>query len=174
MKPNCTKLQYNVRVDTEREELLHKTFELSLLAKAAFAVVEIVGGVLVYFVSQQFLYDLAAIVTQSELTEDASDFVANYLLKIASDFSVSTIHFTSFYLASHGIIKLALIIALLKKRMWAYPLAILVFVLFIAYQLFRYMITMSPWLLVISVLDLFVIALTVHEYRTLKKVAPHP
>src|SRR5438105_2425879 len=129
MRSNCSKLRYTISVDTnvipKQEALLHKTFELSLLAKALFAVVEIVGGILVYFVSQQFLYDLAATVTQSELTEDASDFVANYLIQVAQDFSLNTIHFTSFYLVSHGVIKLFLIVALLQKRLWAYPLAVL-------------------------------------------------
>ena len=43
------------------------------------------------------------------------------------------------------------------------------FGLFIAYQLYRYTYTHSIWLLLFSVLDLGVIALTWHEYRYIKQ-----
>ena len=69
---------------------------------------------------------------------------------------------------SHGVIKLWLIIGLLRRKLWYYPLAIAVFGLFIVYQLYRYSFTNSVWLLVLSAVDAAVIALTWHEYRYLR------
>jgi uncharacterized membrane protein len=68
----------------------------------------------------------------------------------------------------HGIVKTYLIVGLLRDRLWYYPGAIIVFILFVAYQVFRFQITHSVWLLAITVLDIVVIGLTWHEYRYLR------
>jgi len=148
------------------------TLYVSLLTKGVFAVLEVFGGVLAYFVSQQFLINLAATVTHGELTEDANDFVANYLLHLAENFSLTAQHFTALYLITHGVVKLFLVVGLIQKRLWAYPAAFIVFTLFICYQLYRYLVTGSSWLIAISILDAFIIALAFSEYRYLKKALP--
>ena len=58
--------------------------------------------------------------------------------------------------------------ALFRKYLWAYPLAIIAFALFLAYQLYRYSHTHSIWLVALSALDLFVIAITWLEYRRVR------
>lgn len=152
-----------------KEKNLHLVFEITLILKGIFALLEIIGGILAYFMTQGFLLRLVVAITQEELTEDPRDFVARYLLQSAQDFSVSSQHFTSLYLLSHGIIKIFLVAGLLRKKFWFYPLAIIVFVFFILYQFFRFSVTHSFWLLVITLLDVIVIWLTWHEYRYLRR-----
>ena len=72
------------------------------------------------------------------------------------------------YLFGHGVIKLWIIIGLLRKKLWYYPVAMIVFGLFIVYQLYRYTFTHSFLLLLITALDFIVIGLTWHEYRHLR------
>lgn len=151
------------------EKNLHLIFEVTLILKGIFALLEILGGILAYFITQEFLLRLVVVITQEELTEDPRDFVARYLIRSAQDFSISSQHFTSLYLLSHGIIKTFLIVGLLRERFWYYPLATIVFVLFILYQVFRFSVTHSLWLLVITLLDIIVIGLTWHEYRYLRR-----
>lgn len=151
------------------EENLHLAFEITLILKGVFALLEIIGGILAYFMTQELLLRLVVAITQEELTQDPRDFVARYLLQSAQDFSVSSQHFTSVYLLSHGIIKIFLVAGLLRKKFWFYPLAIIMFVLFILYQFFRFSVTHSFWLLVITLLDVIVIWLTWHEYRYLRR-----
>lgn len=91
---------------------VHAAFEVSLVLKGAFATVKVIAGMFAYFVAQQFVLDLVKAVTRTELTEDPRDFVANYLLHATQSLSVSSQHFAAFYLLSHGIIKLWLIIGL--------------------------------------------------------------
>ena len=62
-----------------------------------------------------------------------------------------------------------LIAGLLRERVWYFPVAMTVFTSFIAYQLYRYTITHSVWLMLITGLDVVVTALTWHEYRELRK-----
>jgi uncharacterized membrane protein len=149
------------------ETTFRRLFRVSLFLKAAFSLSEIVGGVLAYFISQQYLLHLITTLTQEELTEDPRDFVAHFLLQSAEQMSVSAQHFAAFYLLSHGIIKTFLIVGLLREKLWYYPLSMLVFGVFVAYQLFRFQVTHSLWLMAITILDIVVIAMTWHEYRFL-------
>jgi uncharacterized membrane protein len=149
------------------EKRIHFIFEISLWLKGVFALAEIVAGVAAYFISQPLLFSLVAWVTKEEFAEDPHDLVANFLLHTVQNFSVGTQKFVAFYLLAHGVIKLWLIIGLLRRRLWYYPVAMIVFALFIVYQLYRFTYTHSVWLLLITVLDVIVIALTWHEYRFL-------
>lgn len=151
------------------ENIVHVAFELSLALKGTFALVEIATGIFAYFVTRDFLLDLVQGIVRTELTEDPRDFVANYLIHASQGLSVTTQHFTAFYLFSHGVIKLWLIIGLWRKKPVYYPAAIVVFSLFILYQLYRYSFTHSLSLLLITVLDVFVIGLTWIEYKHLHR-----
>jgi uncharacterized membrane protein len=149
---------------TLSETSIRRFFRISLVFKGAFSVLEFVGGLLAYFISQQFLLNFVTAVTQEELTEDPRDFIAHYLVESAGQLSVSSQHFAALYLISHGIIKSWLIVGLLRNKRWYYPIAIVVFILFVAYQIFRFQITHSIWLLAITAVDAVVIVLTWHEY----------
>jgi uncharacterized membrane protein len=151
------------------EKNIRLAFRVSLFIKGVFALLEIAGGALAYFISQKLLVSFITAITQDELVEDPNDFVANYLLHLAQDFSISTQYFTAFYLLSHGVLKLFLIAGLLRERLWYYPLATIVFALFIVYQLYRFSFTHSVWLLVITILDMLVIWLTWREYKYLRR-----
>ena len=142
---------------------------MSLALKGAFAAAEIAAGLLTYLVTPQFVFDLVWTITRTELTEDPRDFVATHLLHAAQNLSVSSQRFAAFYLLSHGVVKLWLIIGLWRERLAYYPAAIAVFGLFITYQMYRYSFTRSPLLLLITILDGVVIWLTWTEYRHLRR-----
>jgi uncharacterized membrane protein len=148
---------------------IHFAFEISLALKGAFALAEIGAGAFTFFVTGHFLYGLVDAVTRTELSEDPHDFIANYLLQGAQTLSVGSRHFTALYLLSHGVIKLWLIAGLWRKRLGYYPTAIAIFCLFIAYQVYRYRLTHSLLLLLLSALDVAVIVLTWLEYRDLRR-----
>lgn len=161
----CQRTGYPFMRKWFQEQNLHLAFQISLLIKGVFALLEILGGIAAYFVSQQFLLSLILAVTRQELTEDPGDVVVRYLLETAHNFSLSTQYFTAIYLLSHGAIKAVLIVGLLRERLWCYPAAIVVFVSFIVYQSYSFSFTHSISLLLITLLDIVVIWLTWHEYR---------
>ncbi|MEO7939131.1 MAG: DUF2127 domain-containing protein [Burkholderiaceae bacterium] len=152
------------------EKNVHVAFEVSLLFKGAFAVLEIATGIFAYFVTQQFLLDMAHLVTRAELTEDPHDFVANHLLHAAQGLSVSSQQFTAFYLLSHGLIKIWLIAGLWRKKLGYYPATIAIFGALIVYQLYRYSFAPSLSLLLITALDVLVVGLTWFEYQHLRRI----
>ena len=152
----------------------HLIFQLSLLCKGAFAAMEILAGISAYFVTQQFLFELVERLMREQLLEDRRDLIASYLLTSVDHFSLSTRNFTAAYLLSHGIVKLWLIVGLLRGKLWYYPLAIVVFGLFIVYQVYRFTFSHSPWLVLITVVDLIVIGLTWQEYRARHATSTSP
>ena len=144
-------------------------FEVSLFLKGAFALMEMIGGVLAYFVPKQFVLGLVAMLTQRELAEDPHDLIAGYLQHAAQHLSMGAQHFAAIYLLSHGAVKLWLIVGLLRERLWYYPTALIVFGAFIGYQLYRFSFTHSPFLIFLTVVDIVVIILTWHEFRYLRR-----
>jgi uncharacterized membrane protein len=140
---------------------------VSLLLKGAFAATEIATGLITWLIPPGGLLHLAQAITLTELTEDPSDLVALHLLHAAQGFSVGTQRFVAFYLLSHGIIKLWLIIGLWRGRLAYYLAGMGVFGIFIVYQVYRFCLTRSPLLLLITILDGVMIWLTWAEYRNL-------
>lgn len=155
-----------------QEKSIHRLFVVSVLAKGAHALIEIVGGSLLYLVSTETIVNAINRYSRDELVGDPHDWVARHGLEFAHNFSVSQHNFYAFYLLSHGLVKSALVIGLLRQKLWAYPASFAVFGGFIAYQLYRYSYTHDAALIALSIFDLFVIALAVHEYRLLRKHLP--
>jgi uncharacterized membrane protein len=141
-----------------QEKHIHQIFVVSVTLKGLHAMIEIAGGLALYL--------LGAGTIARWLNEiDRHDWIARH-------FPASEQHFYAFYLLSHGLVKSVLVAGLLREKLWAYPASIAVFGLFIAYQLYRYSWTHDVGLIALSVFDLFVIALAVHEYRLLRKHLP--
>ena len=120
------------------EQRIHHIFEVSVLLKGAHAAIECVGGFMLAFVTTTSIAEWVNRLTQEELVEDPNDFVATHLLSMSHGFSVNTKNFYAFYLLSHGIVKLALVIGLLRNKLWAYPASLVVLALFIIYQIYRF------------------------------------
>ncbi|HLW81598.1 MAG TPA: DUF2127 domain-containing protein [Candidatus Acidoferrales bacterium] len=132
---------------------------------------EIAGAVALWAVRPATVARLVALLTQDEIVEDPRDLVANYLRHATSRLSLASEHFVAVYLLGHGIPKILLVAALLKNKVWAYPVAIVVFAAFVVYQLCRFALTHSLGLIGLSVFDVIVICLVWLEYRALKSRA---
>lgn len=147
---------------------MHKLFTLSLILKGLNGAAELVLGLCAVFISQATLITLVAAVTRRELLQDPGDAFATYLVIAAQQYSVHAQVFVAVYLLLHGIVKIFLVISLLQRHLWAYPTAVVVFGLFMVYQLCEYARQPNLSLLVLSALDGVVIVLTLFEYRVLR------
>ncbi len=148
---------------------IHKIFEVGLLLKAFFGIFEILSGVLIMVTGHKIIDNFVIFLTQQEIAEDPSDFLANSIIKLSNNFSQGSQFFAVFYLLFHGIINVFLIAAMLKNKLWAYPSAIALFSAFIAYQLYRYFHTFSLFLLSLIIFDIFVVVIIWLEYGRHKK-----
>ena len=146
-----------------------RLFRVSVMLKGLHAALEIAGGVALLTIGPQVFLRVVAALTQDELAEDRRDLIAHAIYHAAQNLALGGKNFVAFYLLSHGIIKILLVGALLKRKLWAYPLAEAVFAAFIAYQLYRYSFTRSIGLIALSVFDAVVLWLIWLEYRAMPK-----
>jgi uncharacterized membrane protein len=145
-------------------------FQIGIFFKGIDGLLEIVGGLLVLLVKPETISRLISTFTQHELSEDPHDVVARALVRLVDQVSADSQVFAGVYLLSHGVIKVFLVEALFRGRLWAYPTAIVFFAFFIVYQMYRYYLESSLAMIVLSVLDVVVIVLTWLEYRRLKRI----
>ncbi|TXB69403.1 DUF2127 domain-containing protein [Paracoccus aurantiacus] len=154
------------------EHRIHEIFRLSVILKGLHALIEIAGGIAFYLISADSVVRWVSVLTRPELAENPRDMIATHLLAAAHGLNASTQSFYAFYLLSHGLIKIVLVIGLLREKLIAYPASLVAMTAFIAYQLYRYSYTHSFGLLVLTVFDLIVMVLVWHEWRLLRKHLP--
>lgn len=154
---------------SEGRRTVHRLFDIGIFLKGIDSVLEGIGGILLIFISPRHIADFFRIIFQHELIEDPKDFVANSIISFAETLSVSVRLFASAYLLVHAIVKISLIIALIKKKLWAYPASEIIFGLFVIYQVYRYFHTHSVFLLVLTAFDLFVMLIIWLEYRNMRR-----
>lgn len=151
---------------SEKEYL--NLFKISLFIKGLNAILEVLGGILVWFTTKAFLVTTLLSLLQHELSDDPKDFVAAFIVNSAEALAVNSQYLFASYLFLHGFIKVFLIICLFKKKLWAYPVSIAVFSLLIVYQSYEYYLSQSIWILAFTLLDVLIVLLAIHEYGVLK------
>jgi uncharacterized membrane protein len=152
---------------------LDKTFKIGLVLKGLDGVLEVVGGMLLLFVSPSVIEHLVRVLTAHELSEDPHDLVARYLLHSTAHLSHGTTLFGAVYLLSHGIAKIVLVALVLRDKLWAYPWLIGLLLVFIVYQLYRIIfVHFSVGLTALTIFDAFLVWLTWREYRS-KRARQH-
>jgi uncharacterized membrane protein len=151
-----------------KEANVRRLFEITLLLKALHSLLEIVSGALLGAISTDAVLKIARFVTQGELLEDPNDLIANYLLRVAQDLSVGSKGAAAFFLLSHGSVKLALVLAVMKGWAWAYPVFIGALGLLIGYQSYQLWHVFSVGLTALTIFDVLVFVLTWHEYRLVR------
>ncbi len=145
--------------------IVHRLFDLGIVLKGIDGILEIAGGLVFAFVRPETLNAVVRALTANELSEDPSDVVANFLRHAFRHVSTSTTFFAAAYLLVHGLTKVGLVGGLLRDKRWAYPTALVVLGGFACYQVYRFALTHSPGLGVLTVFDLGVIALIWVEFR---------
>lgn len=155
-----------------KEHRIHQIFEVSIVLKGLDALIESLSGITLAFVSNSNITSLINLLTHGELAEDPHDFVATHLQTWAQHFSFSTKTFYALYLVSHGAVKIFIVVGLLMKKRWSYPVSLVVLGLFIIYQIYIFSSTHGIGLIILTAFDIFVMALIWHEYKLVKENLP--
>ena len=166
--PQTNRAQNHVGMKKLEEKQIHRLFEISVALKGIHALFEIAGGILLYFISTRTIVEWVSALTQDELTEDPNSFLSNYLLNAAQHVTLAGKTFAVLYLLSHGLIKAALVAGLLRNKYWAYPASLVVLWLYVIYQLYRFSVTLSIGMALLTIFDIIVIWLIWHEYKIVK------
>lgn len=148
-----------------RERLLDLVFLVGVVAKGVDGVVELVAGAALLFVTPAGLAAEARALTAHELAEDPRSIVANLVLHGAERLDARTSTFLAVYLLLHGVVKVAIVAALLLGSRRVYPWAIAALVAFLGYQ--AYLLATKPTVLMVllTIFDALIVVLTWREWR---------
>jgi uncharacterized membrane protein len=148
--------------------VLHWLFEMSLAIKAVLTSAETLTGLGLLLTPNPLVARLHYFLTHYEIAENSTDTMAQWTQRAVSQFPVGTQNFYAYYLMFHGGLKVLMVVMLWMKILWAYPAAMVVLSGFVSYQLYEFILTGSPMLLLLAVFDLFMIGLIWQEYNALK------
>lgn len=148
-----------------RDHILDLVFLLGIAVKGIDALSELVIGIPLAFLSHAQLDAAARAVTAEELSEDPHDLLANLLLHGVARVGHGTLLFVALYLIVHGLVKLAIIAALIWGAERIYPWAIAALAAFAVFQGVELVLHPSVSVALLTLLDLVIIALTWREWR---------
>lgn len=151
-----------------------RVFRVSVTLKGIDGALEVIGGVLLLALSPSSIDRLVRTLTQHELSQDPHDFIARHLLQATGGLRHGTTIYAGIYLLSHGLAKVAVVVAVLRGQLWAYPAMIVLLSAFIGYQLYRLYYDVTVGLTLLTIFDAFVAWLTWREYQAKRRTADAP
>jgi uncharacterized membrane protein len=140
------------------------TFEVALILKGLDGLLEIFGGAVLLLLSKQTLNGWLVSATEHELSEDPHDFLYTHVLSAGQHLLATSQLYAALYLVSHGVVKVVLVVAVLRDKLWAYPWMVGFLILFIGYQSYLFAFSPSMGLALLTVFDVFIVWLTYREY----------
>ena len=153
----------------KKEKFWHLLFLAAVFFKGLDGILELCGGILLLFLSNTSLIKYVNFIFNHLLTGKETDPVFMYLSNY-THVSHNTQLFAGAYLLGHGIIKIIIVIGLLLRKLMIYPVAVLILICFILYQLYRFAHTHSILLFFLTMLDIVLIFLIYEEYKRLKRI----
>lgn len=145
-----------------------RLFRLAMLIKGVDGALELVGGLVLLAVPGATLHALVARILARDLLGPPDGSLARRFETGTTAFLSGDRTFAVVYLAAHGLIKLGLVVALLRRWRPAYPVAAVVLGLFVVYELYRAAHTGSVLLPFLAALDIAIIVMVLREYRLLR------
>lgn len=145
--------------------LYHRAFDVGIVLKGLDGLFEAVAGGILLLTTRPALLGIAHWLTRHELSGDPDDFLANHLLQLAQQLSIGSWHFAGAYLLGHGMVKIGLVLGLWRGARWAYPAAMAVLTVFIAYQCYRWSHHPSLFLALLTLLDAVIVLLIGIEWH---------
>jgi len=146
----------------------HKIARFLVYFKGVFGIIELVIGFTLLILGRKAMNKLLLWIVNFEpfenhpkLMDTASRFIINHVL--------GSLHLLiALYMIVHGLVAIAVVIALIHKKMWAFPMAGIIMALFIVYQIYRLALAFSLILLILTLIDIAIIFFLRYEYRRAK------
>jgi uncharacterized membrane protein len=149
-----------------------RLFRLAMFVKGLDGAIELIGAIVLLLVPATLVNHLVADVISRDLVGSPDGFLARHLVAGTEEFASGNRTFVVVYLGLHGVVKLALVWALLRRWRPAYPVAAVVLGVFVVYELIRAVHTGSVVLPLLAALDVLIIVFILREYRLLRTVRP--
>ncbi len=136
--------------------------------KGLFGIIELIIGLGLLLVGPKALNKYMLLLVEfepfdkpSRVIDTTTQFIANHVL--------GSLHLLiALYMIVHGLVFIAVVIALVHKKLWAFPTAGILLALFIVYQIYRLALAFSLILLIFTLIDIAIMFFLRYEYRRIK------
>lgn len=153
---------------TELNPWLDRIYMIGVGIKGFDGLVELVAGLWLAIAPASLHGLLTTIIGRAEAHPGRfAALIAENVAHIDKDLARGGLIVVILFLISHGVVKIALVYALLRKLLWAYPYALVVLVVFLMYQLYVFIIHPTIGMALFAVLDAVIIWLVWREWRAL-------
>lgn len=144
--------------------LFDKTYEIGIAIKGIDGILELIGGILVLALSPHAITGITKYLTEDALAENPHNFIAPHILHAGEKLASGHNLFAAAFLLTHGLVKVVLVTCLLLNKLWAYPWAIGVLIVFLIVQVYQLVVGPTLGMAFLTVLDIIIIGLIYREW----------
>lgn len=159
-------------VRARRSVRLHEAFEVAILIKGIDGMLQLIGGFVLLAVPLLTINNLISQIVAHELAGESDDLISRAILHAVHELPAGTKTFATVYLLAHGCVKLFMVYALWREKLWAFPVALSIIGTFVVYQIYRFAHTHSLALLAFTVIDIAICWLIWREYGARRQSSP--
>ena len=150
--------------------IFHGLFDVVVVLKGLNGLAEISSGAALFLLQGDTIMIWVNWLTQVEVIEDPQDVFAMALRRWAVGFGHDAQIFAGFYLLAHGVVNVILASLLFMEKTWAFPLALALFSILVAFSTYRLSLNWSWILAVFIAFDLLTIWLIAKEWRAVLRL----
>jgi uncharacterized membrane protein len=156
--------------ESRSDRQVDRMFAIAVAIKGIDGGLQFIGALVLMVIPPTLISGVANQIVTRDLLGDPNGTLSTHLAKAANEFANgSTRWFAIVYLLAHGVIKLVLVWALLKKVLWMFPVAVVVLAGFVVYEVWRAVHTHSIALPIFAAIDVVIIVLILREFRKLRR-----
>ena len=148
-----------------RNRIIDAVFLYGVVTKGIDGFVETAAGIPLLLLAPAQVHAIVQSLTDGTLDAHPHNWLASWILRTASSLTSSGLLIGAAYLLFHGVLKLAIVVALATNKRRVYPWAIAALGAFLVVQLIQLAFTPSIGLVLMSILDAAIIAITWREWR---------
>ncbi|MES2225721.1 MAG: DUF2127 domain-containing protein [Patescibacteria group bacterium] len=152
----------------ENERSLYVLFKWSVIIKGVISLAEVVTGLVLLAIPEDLIIRVVQ-GTGTWLLGYADNPLIIRILGELTRFGSGAALFVALYLLARGLIKCLLVWGLLRSKLWAYPVSLIVLGAFIVYQAYQIAIAHSIFVIGITLFDLVVVYSIAREWRIAKR-----
>jgi uncharacterized membrane protein len=153
---------------TQRRRV-ERLYLVAITLKGVDGALQLIGGLVLLAIPPAKITGWVHAIVTRDLLGDPGGSLAQHLQQAADHFAGGTRGFAVVYLLAHGVVKLGLFVALLRHIRPMYPVAAVVLLAFVAYEIVRTVHTHSILLPFFALLDLLIVVMILREYRDLRR-----
>ncbi len=146
------------------QTLLDWSYEIGIIGKGFNGTLEIIGGILLLVLPASTIINLFAWLA-SLFSSDPTTFLARSLLHIGDELATGGTMAALIFFLPHGLVKVGLVVALLRQKLWAYPWALAALTAFLIYQVYLVIVHQTFLMGFLVVLDTVIIWLVWREWE---------